>query len=251
MTYRFRNGTAAFVKGDKTVDTMTAGQAAAMIDISAVRTPHSVHEIEEAVAYAKKYRFINVHVLPCWVTTLAELLRGVEGVYVGAPVGFPSGAHKTEAKLLEAHQLLVDGVQEMDIVMNVGKFKNGEYDYVLNELREIVGMVDRRVLTKVIIEINALDDTEMLKACDLVMRTGADFVKTGTGWIPGTSNLERIRLIKEHCGGAIKVKAAGGIRTREDFLALRGMGVERMGINLKSAVEIVESFPAEPRTLGA
>ena len=222
---------------------MTSRQAARMIDISAVRTQHSLRDIEEAVRYAKEYGFINVHSLPCWTRALADMLRDVEGVYVGAPVGFPSGAHKTAIKLMEAQQLLEDGVQEMDIVINVGKFKNGEYDYVRDELREIVGMTDHRVLTKAIIEINTLDDDEMLKACDLVMESGADFIKTGTGWIPGDANLERIRKIKEHCGSAIKVKAAGSIRTREDFLTLCEMGVERMGINLRSAVQIVQSFP--------
>lgn len=223
---------------------LTSRQAAAMIDISTVRTQHDFQDIEKAVEYAKRYHFINVHALPCWVRKLSEMLRDVDDVYVGAPVGFPSGAHKTSVKIMEAEQLLEDGVQEMDIVMNVGKFKNGDYNYVREELREIVGMTDHRVLTKAIIEINALDDVEMLKACDLVMESGADFVKTGTGWIPGTANLERIRKIKEHCGSAIKVKAAGGIRTREEFLALCEMGVERMGINLRSAINIVESFPA-------
>lgn len=221
---------------------MTPREAAAKIDISAVRTQHDIRDIEEAVEYAKKYGFINVHVLPCWVRKLSEMLRDVDGVYVGSPVGFPSGAHKTSVKVMEAEQLLEDGVEEMDIVMNVGKFKDGDYDYVKNELREIVGMTDHRVLTKAIIEINALDDTEMLKACDLVIASGADFVKTGTGWIPGPLNLERIRKIKEHCGSAIKVKAAGGIRTQEEFQALCDMNVERMGINLRSAIEIVESF---------
>lgn len=221
---------------------MLASEAAAMIDISAVRTNHTLKDLEEMVEYAKKYRFINVHVLPCWVKTLAGMLKDVEGVYVGSPVGFPGGAHTTKVKLEEAERLINDGVQEMDIMMNIGKLKNAEFAYVEDELRTIVDQVRGRVLVKVIIEINLLDDREMLKACDLVMKSGADFVKTGTGWINGNANIKRVAMIKEHCKSHIKVKAAGGIRTRGEFLQLAGLGVERMGINTQSAIQIVRSF---------
>ena len=221
---------------------MLPGEAAAMIDISAVRTQHTLKDIEYIVECAKKYRFINVHTLPCWTATLSRMLRDVEGVYVGAPVGFPGGAHKTETKIFEARQLLDDGVQEMDIVMNVGKFKNKEYNYVLDELEQIISLAKGRAVVKVIIEINVLSDEEMLRACDLVIKSGADFVKTGTGWIPGNANIERIRKMKEYCSGQIKIKAAGGIRTLDEFLELADMGVERMGINTKSAIEIVHAL---------
>lgn len=221
---------------------MLSREAAAMIDISAVRTHHTMKDIEYVVECAKKYKFINVHTLPCWTATLSRMLKDVDGVYVGAPVGFPGGAHKTETKLFEAKQLLEDGVQEMDIVMNIGKFKNKEYDYVSNELKQIIALAKGRALVKVIIEINVLDDQEMLKACDLVMDSGADFVKTGTGWIPGNANIERIRKMKNYCGNRIKIKAAGGIRTLDEFLELVDIGVERMGINTKSALNIVQAL---------
>lgn len=213
-----------------------------MIDISAVRTPHGRKDIEEVVNYAKQYGFINVHVLPCWVSTLAPMLRDVAGVYVGAPVGFPSGAHRTETKLLEARLLLEDGVEEMDIVMNVGKFKCGEYAYVLEELRQIVALAKGRALTKVLIELNCLEDSELERVCRVVADSGADFLKTGTGWVPGGANVERIARIKQILDPRVKVKAAGGIRTREDFLRLYDLGVERFGINTASAIEIVHSF---------
>ncbi len=213
-----------------------------MIDISAVRTPHSLADIKEVVEIAKKYQFINVHSLPCWTKTVSELLADEPDIYVGAPVGFPGGAHKTSVKLLEAKELIEDGVQEMDIVMNVGKFKNKEYDYVLDELNTIIGIAPDDVLTKVILEINCLTDEEMLDACRLVMETKADFIKTGTGWVPGDANVERIRKIKELTHGRIKLKAAGGIRTREEFDMFCAMGVERFGINTKSALEIVSTF---------
>jgi len=213
-----------------------------MIDISAVRTKSTLNDLNELVSYAKKYKFINVHTLPCWTGMLFEMLKDEPDVYIGAPVGFPSGGSRTEVKCEEAKLLLTDGVQEMDIVMNVGRFLNKEYPYILDELHQIIDITPENVLTKVIIEINVLDDDEAAKACELVIDSGADFVKTGTGWIDGSANIERIRKIKQICGSKIKVKAAGGIRTPQEFLALCEMGVERMGINLKSAVEIVEYF---------
>ncbi|MDR2021590.1 MAG: deoxyribose-phosphate aldolase [Treponema sp.] len=222
---------------------MTAQEAARLIDISAVRTAHTLPDIVNIVNIAKEYRFINVHSLPCWTATVRELLAGEPDIYAGAPVGFPGGAHKTEIKLLEAEHLIKDGVQEMDIVMNVGRFKNREYDYVLDELRQIVAVTPKQVRTKVIIEINALTDAEIDKACELVPLSGAEFIKTGTGWIPGPVNIPRIARIRELTRGRIKVKASGGIRTRDEFEQLAALGVERFGINLQSALEIVSSYP--------
>lgn len=221
---------------------MNAKEAARMIDISAVRTHHNIEDIKEVVKIAKEYQFINVHALPNWVADLSELLKDEKEVYVGAPVGFPGGGHKTSVKIQEAKELIKDGVQEMDIVMNVGRFKNKEYDYVLDELNQIIALAPPEVKTKVIIEINCLTDEEMDEACRLVMKTKADFIKTGTGWVPGDANVERIRRIKKLTAGKIMIKAAGGIRTREEFDALVEMGVERFGINTKSAMDIVKSF---------
>ena len=222
---------------------MTSYDAARMIDISAVRTGNTLADIKEMVNVAKQYRFINVHSLPCWVSTVRELLAGEPDIYAGAPVGFPGGAHKTEVKLLEADHLLRDGVQEMDIVMNVGRFKNKEYDYVLEELKKIVTIAEGKARTKVIIEINALTGDEVDKACELVCQSGAEFLKTGTGWIPGPVDIARIGRIKKLTRGKIKVKASGGIRRRDEFERLLDMGVERFGINLQTALEIVSSYP--------
>ena len=221
---------------------LTPEQASRMIDISAVRTAHTLCDVEKLVEYAKEYKFINVHTLPCWTSILSKMLKDVPDVYVGAPVGFPSGGHKTEVKLEESRLLLDDGVQEMDIVMNVGRFLNKEYDYVLDELRQIINTKPEDVLTKIIIEINVLNDKEMERACEIVIDSGADFVKTGTGWVSGDANIKRIRKIKKICGSRIKVKAAGGIREPKEFIELYDMGVERMGINIKSAIKIVEHF---------
>jgi len=214
---------------------------ARMIDISAVRTHHSIKDIKTLIQYAKKYRFINVHVLPVWVSLVADLLKEEKDILVGSPVGFPSGGHSREIKVQEAKRLIIDGVQEMDMVINVGKLKSGEYNYVLDEIKEIVD-ISGSIPLKVIIEINCLTDNEIKKACKLVIKGGANYIKTGTGWIPGDANIERIKMIKQFIGDDIKIKAAGGIRTKVEFLKLYEIGIRRFGINLKSAIKIVNLF---------
>lgn len=221
---------------------MTCFEAARLIDISAVRTHHTISDVENIVEIARRYRFINVHTLPCWVKTLSGMLTDDGDIFVGAPVGFPSGAHKTEVKILEAKELIKDGVEEMDIMMNISMLKHKDYAYIKNEIKSIVSLARDYAIVKVIIELNCLTDEEMFVAADLVIQSGADFIKTGTGWIPGDANIERIKKLKKETHGIIKMKAAGGIRTREEFDALLDLGVERFGINTKSALEIVESF---------
>ncbi len=221
---------------------MTAKDAARLIDISAVRTHHSLKDIQQVVEVARKYRFINVHSLPCWTKTVSEMLKDDPDIRVGAPVGFPGGGHTTKVKQLEAEQLINDGVEEMDIVMNVGKFKNGELAFVADELKQIISIAPSHVLTKVIIELNCIDDSELADVCSIVIDSGADFLKTGTGWVPGDANIQRIAKIKDLTRGQIQIKAAGGIRTREEFDALLALDVERFGINTASALAIVESF---------
>ena len=223
---------------------MTPEKAARLIDISAVRTHNTLEDIEALVEIAKDYSFINVHTLPGWTKALSLMLRDHPDIRVGAPVGFPSGGHTSRVKLLEAEQLLEDGVEEMDIVMNVGRFLNGEFGYVLDELKRIISLAGHRALTKVIIELNCLNDREMEDACKLVMDSGADFLKTGTGWVAGGANISRIARIKEMTQGRIMLKAAGGIRSYQEFEALLQLGVERFGINASSAVDIVSHYAA-------
>jgi deoxyribose-phosphate aldolase len=221
---------------------MIPEEAARLIDISVVRAHHTESDVRRCVSVAREYGFINVHSLPAYTAVVAELLADEPDIFVGAPVGFPGGGHRTETKLREAELLVRDGVQEMDIVMNIGKFRDGDRRYVLDELKRVIGHVPDDITKKVIIEIHALTDDEMLAAAELVIRSGADFLKTGTGWAPGGANVARIAKIKEVAGDSVKVKAAGGIRTRAEFDALLSLGVERFGINTESAVSIVRSF---------
>ena len=219
---------------------MTSRDAARLIDISAVRTQHTLKDIQDVVEIAKKYQFINVHSLPCWTKQVAELLKDEPEIYVGAPVGFPGGAHKTEVKVLEAQELVKDGVQEMDIVMNVGKFKNKEYDYVAKELAAVLAVAPDYVKTKVILEINCLTDEEMLRACEMVIDSGADFIKTSTGFSKGGATREDVKLMRANCPASVKVKAAGGISSLKDAEDFIELGAERLGTSriVKLAMEL-------------
>jgi deoxyribose-phosphate aldolase len=129
----------------------------------------------------------------------------------------------------------------MDLVMNIGKFKSGEKEYVLNEIREILAVAGSITL-KVIIEINCLSDEEMKRASELVIKSGASYIKTGTGWIEGGANINRIQKLAKFVGNEINIKAAGGIRTAQDFLALYKIGVARLGINSQTAIEIIKQL---------
>ena len=114
---------------------LTPTDIARMIDISAVQAQHGEAEVRELVHYAKKHNFIAVHALPCWTKFLSELLHDREDILVGGPIGFPSGGHKTETKVLEAKQLIADGAREIDLMLNVGMLRSERYDYVENEIK--------------------------------------------------------------------------------------------------------------------
>ncbi len=225
--------------------TLTSRDVAQLIDISAVQAPHGAAEIRTLVESARKYHFIAVHVLPCWVTYLKGLLADAPDILVGAPVGFPAGAHRTEIKVAEARLLAQDGVQEMDMMLNVGKLRSGEYDYCLQDIRAVVQAAGA-VPVKVILEVHHLNREQLKRACELCIQAGAAFVKTATGWAPSGATLEVVQFLTSFCGSAIKVKAAGSIRSLETLVTMYRMGVARFGINLHSSVDIVTAVAALP-----
>jgi len=212
---------------------------ARMIDISAVRTPHGEADVRELAKHALEENFIAAHVLPCWVGLLRELLDG-STTMVGAPVGFPAGAHATSTKVAEARQLMADGVQEMDMVVNVGMLKSGRHQYVLDDLRAVIETA-AALPVKVILEVPYLTADEIKIACEMVIKSGAAFIKTSTGWASDGATLEVVRQIMDFVGDAIKVKAAGGIRDLPTVQQMLRMGVSRFGINTASAIEILRA----------
>ena len=215
-----------------------------MIDISAVQASHGKKEIDELVEIAKNNQFIAVHALPSWIPYLKERAAETD-LLVGGPVGFPSGGHTIEVKAMEAKRLADDGVDEMDMMMNIGKFLSGDYDHVLRDFRAAIDAAGE-VPVKLIIEAVYLTDDQIKQACELSIEAGAAFVKTGTGWAAGGATVDQIRMITDFVGGAIEVKAAGGVRGLAMFIDLYRMGVTRFGINLQSSLEILDEVKELP-----
>ncbi len=217
---------------------------AKMIDISAVQTSHGEKEINELIGIACTYGFVAIHVLPCWVPFVSAHLPYDSGIMIGAPVGFPSGGHTTEIKVAEAKRLVIDGVDEMDMMINVGKLKSKDFAYVENEISAVVKAVP--IPVKVILEVQYLTKTEIKKACEICIRAGAQFVKTSTGWTGISTSLEVVELITSFVGDAIQVKVSGGIRNLDTLVAMYKMGVSRFGINAQASMSIHNEVSAMP-----
>ena len=224
---------------------LNARDIARLIDISAVQTPHGKDEIEKLVKYAKEYRFIAVHVLPSWVLFLRNMISEHDEILIGAPVGFPSGGHRTEIKVYEVKQLIADGVQEIDMMMNVGMLRSKNYRYVEDDIRAVIE-ASEEIPVKVILETYYLTKDEIKKSCELCMKAGAAYVKTSSGWTPKGATLENIKLITTFVGDRIKVKAAGGVRDLHTLIKMYEMGVSRFGINVQASMQIIKEVQGLP-----
>lgn len=202
---------------------------ARMIDHTLLKPDAVRVEIEQLCAEALHYGFAGVCVNPSYVQTAAKLLRG-SSVKVCAVIGFPLGATSTAAKVFETTQTLQDGAQEVDMVINVGMLKSGDCSFVRNDIAAVVEAARiRNAATKVILETCLLTDEEIIIVCSLAKDAGADFVKTSTGFSKGGATVHDIVLMRKTVGAAIGVKASGGIRTREQALAMIAAGATRIG----------------------
>jgi len=215
-------------------------QLARMIDISAVKADSSVEEVKSIVKAAIKFRFICVFTLPSLAPYAKEYLTGETGIDLGGAVGFPSGGSTTSAKSFEAEEMLRLGCNEIDMVINIGKLKSKLYKDVADDIKTIV-TVAGGVPVKAILEVPLLKDSEIQDGAKIIRDSGAQFVKTGTGWL-GATTFEHIRLIKEAVGESIQLKVAGGVRNLDVLLQMHEMGVSRFGIGHLSAINIMSEF---------
>lgn len=222
---------------------LTANAVARMIDCSIVWPQYDATDVREFSRTVQKHQFIGAHVLPCYVAELNALLRCEPDILIGTAVGFPTGAHTTAVKVHEAEQALKDGCDELDMVINVGMLRSGKWQYVEDDIRSVAEASDGAPV-KVILECHHLSDDEIRKGCELCVKAGAAFVKTGTGWAPTGATVENIALMKSCVGDAIGVKAAGGIRNLDTLLELYRQGARRFGVGLKSIGEILEDCAA-------
>ena len=223
---------------------LTAKDIAKMIDLSCVRTTSSKSDIKEMVAAARKYGFGQVSVLQCFIPYARQLLVDAPHIHLIGNVSFPSGSDSTTLKVFQAQEMLAAGCDEIDMVMNIGMLRSGGLQEVEHDVRAVVETA-RPLPVKVIIEIMYLTRAELEQACNICLRTGAAFVKTGSGWADRGTTLEDVCLIKSMVGERIQIKASGGIRDLEGLLAMYQAGARRFGINLKSGIDIVESYMAQ------
>jgi deoxyribose-phosphate aldolase len=218
---------------------LTANEVAWMIDLSCVRTTSNQQDIYEMVEAALKYQFGQVSVLQCFIPYTRQLLKGNPSVHVVGNVSFPSGSDSTSVKVFQAKEMVAAGCDEIDMVMNIGKLRSGALAEVEADVRAVIETV-HPIPVKVIIEIMCLTAEDTRQACDICVRSGATFVKTGTGWAARGTTLEDVRLVKSFVGDQANIKASGGIRNLDTLLEMYKAGARRFGVNLKSGVNIVE-----------
>lgn len=210
-------------------DNNTTGNLAGLIDHTLLRPDATKDQILRLCKEAKKYKFACVCVNPCYVPVCVKELKATQ-VKICTVIGFPLGASSTEAKIFEARQALRDGAREIDMVMNIGMLKSGNQRYLEKEISAISKISHKSgALVKVIVETALLTNDEKIKACLIAKRSGADFVKTSTGFSKGGATVRDVILLRKTVGSRMGVKASGGIRTRGDAVAMIAAGADRIG----------------------
>ncbi|MHA1594611.1 MAG: deoxyribose-phosphate aldolase [Candidatus Baldrarchaeia archaeon] len=212
----------------------TPEEVARIIDHTILKPYATARDIDRYCEEAIKYGFNAVFVHPCWVKYCVERLKGTE-VKVGSVVGFPQGAELPEVKAYSAEKLVSLGVQEIDMVMNISAFRNGDYDLVKKDIEGVVRAAGD-VPVKVIIEVGYLTDEDIIYACKIAMEAGASFVKTATGLGPLGAFPHHVRIMRETVGNKMGVKAAGGIRDFKTAVRLIMAGADRIGTSTGVAV---------------
>ena len=210
---------------------------AAYIDHTILKADAKATDVERLCREAAEYGFASVCVNSCHVPLVRERLNGT-GVKTCCVVGFPLGAMSTKGKAAETAAAVAGGAEEIDMVLNIGAMKDGAFDTVREDIRAVVAAAHPKALVKVILETCLLTDAEKRTACRLAVEAGADFVKTSTGFSTGGATIEDVALMKEAVAGHAKVKASGGIRTREDALRMIAAGADRIGTS--AGVRIVQ-----------
>lgn len=208
---------------------------AKFIDHTILKPTAQRKDIEKLCTEAKEYNFASVCVNPCWVAYASKLLEG-SSVKVCTVIGFPLGANDSAVKAFEAKTAIKQGASEVDMVINIGALKAGEYDIVKQDIQAVREASAGKIL-KVIIETSYLTDEEKQKVCRICTDCGADFVKTSTGFSEGGATAKDVALMAKAVKGKAKVKASGGIRTREDALKMIEAGASRLGTS--SGIKIV------------
>ncbi len=214
---------------------MSAMDLAKLIDHTALKPETTKEDILKLCSEAKEYNFFSVCVNPTWVYTAFEQLKGSD-VAVCTVIGFPLGASTPEVKAFETRNAIENGATEVDMVINIGALKGQDYDLVERDVRAVVEAAKGKALTKAIIETSLLTDEEKVKACEIAVKAGINFVKTSTGFSSAGATAEDIQLMRKTVGPNIGVKASGGVRDREATLAMVEAGASRIGASAGIAI---------------
>lgn len=209
----------------------------AYIDHTLLAPDATLTDIDRVTQEALDNHFCSVMVNPYWVSHVHAKLAGSQ-VHTACVIGFPLGANTTRIKLAEARAAMEDGADELDMVMNIGEFKAGRYEQVADDMQQVIDAVHQQgKLVKVIIETCLLSDAEITKASQMVAKAGADFVKTSTGFSKAGASVEAVRLMAAAVAGTTtKVKASGGIHTKEEAEAMIAAGASRLGVSHSMAI---------------
>lgn len=208
---------------------------ASMIDHTILKADATVEQVKKICDEAKEYKFKSVCVNSCYTKFVSDELKD-SGVLVCTVVGFPLGTMDSKAKAFETARAIELGANEIDMVINVGALKDKNYNLVLKDIKEVVETAKDKAIVKVIIEACLLTEEEKIKACELSVEAGADFVKTSTGFSTGGATVEDIKLMRKVVGPQLGVKASGGVRTTEDALKFIEAGANRIGASASIAI---------------
>jgi deoxyribose-phosphate aldolase len=207
-----------------------------MIDHSLLKPELTVDEVRKGCEVAKKYGVASVCCSPSALPLVAMLLKGTD-IKPTTVIGFPQGYSKTETKVFEAEQAIKDGAVELDMVLNIGKLKSGDFDYVRSDIKAVVDTAHKnKVLVKVILENFYLTDELKKMACRLCEEAGADWVKTSTGFAGGGATIDDLKLMRKAVSKKVQVKAAGGVRDLDMALKVREVGCTRFGATATAAI---------------
>jgi deoxyribose-phosphate aldolase len=207
------------------------------IDHTVLKPTTTVADVEQLCAEAKAYGFAAVCVPPLFVKKAAELVSG-SGVKVATVIGFPFGYSAIEAKLAETVLAIVDGADELDVVINISAIKNNDWQFLASEINTLLPIIrQKNRVVKIIIESGVLTDNEIIQCCDLYGAAGVDFMKTSTGYAQTGATVEAVKLMRRHLADAVKIKASGGIKNYTFAMQLIAAGANRLGCS--SSVQLV------------
>ena len=222
---------------------LSSQDLAGMIDHTLLKPDATISEITQLCEEAIQYNFASVCINPSYVDTCFNLIKS-SNVKVCTVIGFPLGAATTQTKFLEAEEAIKNGAEELDMVINVGKLKDRDYDFVFNDIKSIAGLSKRHLCTsKVILETCLLTDEEKVAACLLAKEAGLNFVKTSTGFSKNGATVHDVSLMKFVVSDKLEVKASGGIRSYEDAIAMINAGATRLGAS--AGVKIIAGQKSE------